>query len=286
MYISYLPDEMIDDFEEGLRLGASWGLRHVEVRLVDGVNVLELTDEQVTRTRSLIEQYGMQVSALATPFFKCTIPGQESAADGPMHGATQASYQQHLDLLPRGVEIAQALGAPAMRIFSFWHDPAHQQAFWEIFPQAVDHALAATAGSGVIACLENEGACNIRTSADLAEAARRLPQQQLRLIFDPGNSTHAGLPPRREDFAQFSERIALVHLKDARYDQGTQKAEPMLFGAGETGYENVLSLLKQAGYRGALTLEPHFCPDEDCIAGMRKTVDALRSMAGELGIPL
>ncbi len=84
MQLSYLPDEMIDDFERGLQLGAEWGLRHVEVRLVDGVNVLDLSDEQVQRTAQLIEQYGMRVSGLATPFFKCQLPGTEDADAGPL----------------------------------------------------------------------------------------------------------------------------------------------------------------------------------------------------------
>ena len=278
MYISFLPDEMFDDFEAALQLGASWGLRHVEVRLVDGVNVLDLTDAQVQRTRRVIDQAGMTVSALATPFFKCAIPGLASPLDGPMHGARQATYEEHLDLLPRAVEIADALGAPAMRIFSFWHDPAHRDAFWACFPDAVEATLAATAGANVMPCLENEGACNIRTSADLAEAAQRLPDRRLRFIYDPGNSTHAGMPPRTDDFRHFADRVALVHIKDAIYDAQAEKATPVLFGAGETDYTEVLSALHVAGYAGALTLEPHYCPNGDCVEGMRSTLSALRSL--------
>lgn len=78
----------------------------------------------------------------------------------------------------------------------------------------MEATLAATAGSGVTAALENEGACFIGTSADLAVVARRLPNPDLKFIWDPGNSTRHGLPPREEDAEVFLDRIALVHAKD------------------------------------------------------------------------
>jgi sugar phosphate isomerase/epimerase len=286
MQLSYLPDEMIDNFERGLQLGAEWGLRHVEVRLVDGVNVLDLSDEQVQRTGQLIEQYGMSVSGLATPFFKCQLPGTEDADAGPLHGARRLSYQDHLNLLPRGVEIARALGAPVMRIFSFWDDPANRDRFWQIFPEAVEATLAATAGSGVIAALENEGACFIGTSADLAEAARRLPQSDLKFIWDPGNSTRHGLPPREEDVDTFLERVALVHAKDGIFDAAAESSVAALIGRGQTDFQAELRRLHGGGYSGALTLEPHYCPEDDCVEGMRSSLDALRSIADRLAIPL
>ena len=286
MYLSYLPDEMNENFERGLRLGAEWGLRHVEVRLDDVVNVLDLTDEQVRRAKSLIDQHGMSVSGLATPFFKCPLPGTEAADAGPLHGARQLSYQDHLDLLPRGVEIARALGAPVMRIFSFWHDPQQRDRFWAVFPEAVAATLDATAGSGVIPALENEGACFIGTSADLAEVARRLPGPDLKFIWDPGNSTRHGLPPRGQDVDTFFDRVVLVHVKDGLYDASSGGSAATLIGEGETDYEAELRRLHRKGYDGALTLEPHYCPGGDCEEGMRRSLAALRAIAGRLEISL
>lgn len=286
MHISYLPDEMVDDFERGLQLGAEWGLRHVEVRLVDGVNVLDMNDEQVRHTKELIDRYGMTVSGLATPFFKCPLPGMEDADGGPMHGASQLSYPDHLDLLPRGVEIAQALGAPVMRIFSFWDDSSRWADFWQAFPDAVEAALAATAGSGVMTALENEGACFIGTSADLADAARRLPQSSLQFIWDPGNSTRRGMPPRDEDVDVFFDRVAVVHVKDGIYDASSETSSAALIGQGQTDFAAELARLHRHGYSGALTLEPHYCPDDDCVEGMRRSLDALRTIAAEQDIVL
>jgi sugar phosphate isomerase/epimerase len=284
MHLSYLPDEMKIDFETSLRLGVEWGLRHADIRTVDGVNVLDLSDAQLARAIGMLHQYGMSVGAVATPFFKCTLPGQAEEVLGDMHSARTLSYADHVALLPRAVAIAQAFGASYLRIFSFWRQPGAD--FWPALDAAVQAALDATAGSGVVPCLENEGACFIGTSAELAEAAQRYPDPRFNFIWDPGNSTHSGMTPRGEDFAIFAGRIAQVHLKDGRHDPATGKAAATVLGAGDTDYHTELRRLQAAGYEGALTLEPHYCPEGDCVEGMRQSVAAIRRIAAEMGVAL
>src|SRR5690606_6757671 len=119
---------------------AELGLRWVEMRSVDGVNCIDLTDEQVEAAKKLIDKYGMRVSALATPFFKCTMPGLDHKASGPMHAAREMSYEEHLSLIRRGVEIAKAFGTHRMRLFTFWYKEGVD--FWETLNDAVKEALA------------------------------------------------------------------------------------------------------------------------------------------------
>jgi sugar phosphate isomerase/epimerase len=283
MYLSYFTDETHTDFETALRLGKEWGLDHVEIRVVNGVNLMDLSDAQVADARALLDRYGMRVSAVATPFLKCDLPHledkEESAGNkGPLHGAKALRYANHLALLPRGVALAQAFGTNRMRIFSFWRAPRDGQ-FWRTMDEAVEKSLAAVAGSEIEVCLENEGACCIATTAELVELAARYASTDLKIIYDPGNSTRAGMPPRLYDFAAFHDRIALVHLKDGVAVEGTESGEERLIGEGDTGYDLVLRHLYDAGYRGALTLEPHYCPDGDCTEGMRQSVEAIRTIA-------
>jgi sugar phosphate isomerase/epimerase len=284
MHLSYLPDEMKIDFETSLRLGVEWGLRYADIRTVDGVNVLDLTDAQVARAKDLLDRYGMRVAGVATPFFKCTLPGLAEDVSGDLHNARVLSYTDHVALLPRAVAIAQAFDAPYLRIFSFWRQSGVD--FWPALDAAVEATLAATAGSDVVPCLENEGACFIGSSAELAEAAQRYRGPQLKFIWDPGNSTNSGMPPRSGDFAIFAGRIAQVHLKDSRYDPATGKATATAPGAGDTNYHTELRRLQAAGYDGALTLEPHYCPDGDCVEGMRQSVAAICRIAAEVGVGL
>jgi len=279
VYISYFTDEAHDDFAEALHLGKSWGLHAAEVRTIDGINILDATDEQVARAKKLLDQYEMSVSAVATPFLKCVMPGSAPAESGPMHGAKELSYDDHLRLLKRGVELAQFFGTNTMRIFSFWRASTD---FWPTLQEAVAATLAACEGSGVVPCLENEGACCIGTSQELAEAAGRLTDQRLKFIWDPGNSTSAGMVPRIQDWDAFKDRIGLVHIKDRLVGANDKPIPP---GQGSTGYAEQIRLIAQT-YDGALTLEPHYRPNGDMTEGMRQCVVALKQLCAEAGIAL
>ena len=281
MYISYFTDEAHDDFAEALRLGRSWGLHCAEVRTIDGVNILDATDEQIMRAKRLLDQYEMTVSAVATPFLKCVMPGSNPAESGPTHGAKEMTYDDHLRLLARGVELAQIFGANRMRIFSFWR--VSGDSFWPILAEAVAATLEACEGSGVVPCLENEGACCIGISPELAEASRRLADSRLKFIWDPGNCTGAGMAPRVQDWEVFKNRIGLVHIKDRLVADG--KSEPCPPDKGSTGYLGELQRIAKV-YDGPLTLEPHYRPGGNSTEGMRQCVVALQSLCQQTGIEL
>ncbi|MEX1021373.1 MAG: sugar phosphate isomerase/epimerase family protein, partial [Litorilinea sp.] len=288
MYLSYFTDETHPDFATALRLGQEWGLRHAEIRVINGVNLMDLSDAQIAEAKALLDRYDMRVTAVATPFLKCDLPHLEQGSQGdkgPLHGAKALRYADHLALLPRGVALAQAFGAPNLRIFSFWRAPRDAH-FWQTMDEAVEKILAAVAGTGIQVCLENEGACCIATTAELVELAARYANTDLKIIYDPGNSTRAGMSPRLYDFAAFHDRIALVHLKDGVYFEATDSSEARCIGAGETDYAAELRHLHGAGYAGALTLEPHYCPNDDCTEGMRQSVVAIREIAQQAEIEL
>jgi L-ribulose-5-phosphate 3-epimerase len=283
MYLSYFTDEAHDDFAEALRLGTSWGLHCAEVRTVDGINILDMTDEQVERAKRLLDQYDMKVSALATPYLKCRMPGSSGANTGPMHGAKELSYDDHLRLLKRGVQLAEYLGTSRIRVFSFWR--VSDDSFWPILEEAVTATINACAGSGVTPCLENEGACCIGTASELAQAAHKLTDERLKFIWDPGNSSYSGQFASSEDRAVFGPRIGLVHIKECRIDADTNEKVPCPPGKGITDYGKELSYIASV-YNGPITLEPHYRPNGDMTEGMRQCIESLKELCEKQGITL
>ncbi|HHW11215.1 MAG TPA: sugar phosphate isomerase/epimerase [Firmicutes bacterium] len=283
MHLSFFTDEAHDNFAEALKLAEKWGLKWAEIRTIDGVNVMDLPDEPILRAKKLLDDHGISVSAVATPFLKCRLPGTSPASSGPMHGARELSYEDHLKMIPRGVELAQIFGTNRIRLFSFWR--VEHPDFWKYMNEAVAAALEAAEGTGVVPCLENEGACCIGTSAELAEAAGRLTDPRLKLIWDPGNSTGHGMVPRDEDWPAISARLGLVHVKDSRYNAALGKREPTPPGEGETNYRKELARIASA-YDGPITLEPHYRPGGDMTEGMRQCVEAIRRLADELQLEL
>jgi len=283
VYISYLPDEMSGvTFEESLKIGQELGLNWVEMRGVDGTNCIDLSDEQVRYAKRLLDQYGMKVSGLATPFLKCTMPGLDHEASGPMHAAREMSYDEHLGLIGRGVEIAKAFGTEKMRLFSFWYK--EDVDFWETLDTAVKEALSRVEGTGITLAVENEGACMIRTTRDLVDALDRI-DARAKFIYDPGNSARVGYSPKEGEFSAIAGRVALVHVKDGTWNAADGSSSPSLVGEGEVYWATELARVA-ADYDGALTLEPHYAPDGDSVRGMKETVAAVRRIAKEIGLTL
>lgn len=269
-------------FEEALKIGKELGLTCVEMRAVDGTNCIDLPESEVQRAKKLLDQYGMKVSAVATPFFKCTMPGLDHKASGPMHAAREMSYDEHLALISRGAELAKTFSTDKIRLFTFWYKEGVD--FWETLNASVKEALARVEGTGITLGVENEGACMIRTSKDLADAVSRL-DSRVKFIYDPGNSARVGHPPRQEELDVFAKRIALVHVKDGTYDAAADKSNASLVGEGAVNWQTELKRVA-AVYDGPLTLEPHYAPGGDTVRGMKETVAALRRIAAENGIAL
>src|SRR5690606_33604647 len=151
--------------------------------------------------------------------------GLDHKASGPMHAAREMSYEEHLGLIGRGVALAQAFGTDKIRLFTFWYKEGVD--FWETLNQTVKEVLDRVEGTGITVGVENEGACMIRTSKDLADAVSRL-DERAKFIYDPGTSARVGHSPRPEELDVFAHRIALVHVKDGSYDAAAGKSQASL----------------------------------------------------------
>jgi L-ribulose-5-phosphate 3-epimerase len=281
MYLSYFSDEAHHNLEEALKLGNSLGLKYVELRSIDGVNVLDLTAEDVSRVKGLLAKYSMKVSCLATPFFKCALPGEATLFKGNLHAAKERGYAEHLQLLYKGVKLAQQFETNRLRIFSFWR--TEKADFRPLLQTAIELTLEATNGTGILPCLENEGACNIGSSEELAEAADHFKDIPLGFIWDPGNCIWMGTIPSDEAFLTFAPKISLVHLKDAAIHNG--KPIGTLIGEGNVDYRKELRRIAKV-FDGPLTLEPHWAPDGNLAESMRKSVQSVREIAQTIGLNL
>lgn len=72
MRYSIITDQVDEDLERALAKIQSEGLREVELHNVFGKTIEQCDDEEVERIRTLLKQYGMRVSSIAsTIFFLC-----------------------------------------------------------------------------------------------------------------------------------------------------------------------------------------------------------------------
>lgn len=209
-------------------------LQGLELRGVDGENVSDLSPEKARAIRARLADEGLTVWSAGSPIGKIGV-------DDP--------FPSHLDKLRHTLDVARALGAENLRMFSFYipsgDDPARYR---DEVLERLSRMLEAAEGSGVRLCHENEKGIYGDVAARCLDLHRSLPA--LRGVFDPANFIQCGQDTAGA-WALLKPHIFYMHIKDALPDG---RVVPAGMGAG-----NLSAILRDflAGGGAALTLEPH-----------------------------
>ncbi|MBP1990846.1 TIM barrel protein [Paenibacillus eucommiae] len=275
--LGILTDEVSPRLEEALDWIQEQGFKHVEIRMVDGKNVITLDDAELARVRQQVESRGLYVSAVASPVFKCPLDPSRPVAGGDTFGqASGEDVASHFKLLERALAITDLLGTKSIRIFSFWREiePAKYEA--EIVAH-LRRAAELAERSGKLLLLENEPSCNGGYAEEVGSMTAAVGSPALRVLWDPGNEAYAGRPAFPDGYEAVKHVLAHVHLKDAVCDaDGRGKCVPP--GTGAVDYVGQLVALEHDGYTGLFTIEPHYVPEGGkpvdgaarCLEGVRE----------------
>jgi sugar phosphate isomerase/epimerase len=254
--LSVITDEIAPDLARALDVCEELELDAVELRTVDGAQIIDRAEDELAEIREELDRRGLPVCALASPFLKCD-RGEDQDA-----------------VLDRSLRAATVLGAPIVRAFGYWREPKPEQVLPEL--AAALHAAAARAhDAGVTLALENEHECNIATAAEALAALAAAAAPGLRLIWDPGNA--AMLDPAGWSglggLDAIVHRVAHVHLKDV-----TPQGEWARIGDGIVDFRSQLARLEAVGYDGYLSFETHYTRDGSGELATRDCVTALREL--------
>ncbi|MCY3904000.1 MAG: sugar phosphate isomerase/epimerase [Caldilineaceae bacterium] len=271
--IGAFGDEIADDLETQLQVLNELKIPCLELRAAWGVNVLNLSDEQVARVRALCEEHGVTVSALGSPIGKSPI---------------EAPIETEVKNLQRVIEIGRQLGTANIRIFSF-HPPGDSATvdYDSYLDSAIDRIgrlVAVAEEEDVTLLLENEKGIVGDTLDRCVKLVEALQSEHLVFLWDPANFVQVGAARLTErGWPLLRERVGYVHIKDCTLD-GTVKAA----GEGDGQVPELLTELVRCGYKGMLALEPHLAmaghssgfsgPD-----GMAYAVETLRMVMRDVG---
>ena len=256
--IAAITDEFSPDLDAALGGMADVGMTGAELRVIDGRNMIELTDEEVDQVRAKVEARGMSVVALASPLLKCVLPNSPPLDTRVQHDVFGSPYnfEDQPRLTRRAFEIAERLGTRIIRVFSYWRT-VEPDACFDAAASAL-HALAEEAAKrDLVIGLENEHACNAGTGAETSRLLQRLDHPALKVVWDPANASILGEKPFPDGYAQVAAaRIAHVHAKDC----DVKDHKPIWGAVGEmsVGWKGQLDALRRDGYRGWISLETHW----------------------------
>jgi len=237
--LSGFIDEISPDFTEQCTVAAGLGLRYAEVRSAWDVNILDLDADQLDVVKSTLTTHGLRVSSIGSPIGKIFI---------------DEDFPAHLERMRHAVEVAKFLGAPYIRIFSFFLRPGAEPAAHR--DEVIDRMRALTRvaeEADVILLHENEKEIYGDVPSRCLDIVRSVGSPYLRLAWDPANFVQVGVQPYTDGYAMLRQHLEYVQIKDALAADGS--VVPAGKGDGEVA--RTLQALHHDGFDGFFSLEPH-----------------------------
>lgn len=253
-----ITDEFSPELERAAGAMAAIGMTGAELRVVFGKNILDLTDDEVTRSCAVLDAHGLHAVALSSPLLKCVLPDSPSLDVRFQHDvfASRHTFDDQPRLATRAIEIAHRTGARIIRVFSYWRTVAPEKCFGRIV-EALTLLAERAAGEDLIIAVENEHACNVSTAADAARVLAAVNHPNLKLVWDPANAYVAGELPFPDGYRKLTPgSIAHVHAKDCYFAEGAPVWGPL--GACAIDWKGQLAALIADGYTGSVSLETHW----------------------------
>jgi sugar phosphate isomerase/epimerase len=240
MHLSAFADEISADLEGQVTVLRQENIGHVELRSMWRTNVLDLDDAQITRIRQAFGAAGIRVSAIGSPIGKVAI-------DSP--------FETHLAKFERALQLAQQFETPFIRIFSFYpagKPEADGHGFREAVLERLGVLTARARDAGITLLHENEKGIYGDTIDRCVDLLTSLHDPHFAAILDPANFIQCGQIPYPDGYVALKPWLRYLHVKDALAD-GTVVAA----GEGVGQWPALLTTLRDAGYEGFLSLEPH-----------------------------
>jgi len=248
------PDELGPDPVPGMDLAVKLGAARLEIRSAMGTNALKLSDEDVERIRTLADERGLTVAALASPLWKWCRPEATPGRVDSFGFPTRVPAEERLAWVERAIEVARLLGADIVRVFS------HLRVEEELTERLPGDPLLARAldlanSAGVRLLLENEPVCTVARVEALLEVLDHYHGQGLGLWLDVANLHELG-EATPELVRALAPYAGYVHVKDFRDDgEGGRVFCPA--GEGSVPYGMALPLLHAANPALPHALETH-----------------------------
>ncbi len=237
--LSGFADEIDPDLETQCRLLAQLGIHYIEFRSAWDVNVLDLSDQQLDEAAEILAAQSISVSSIGSPIGKINI---------------EDDFDAHLVRMDRALAVAERLGAPYIRLFSFFlrADQKPEDVRDEVIRRM--RALAdRAAGHPVILLHENEKEIYGDVPDRVLDIVESVDSPQLKLAWDAANYVQCGVRPFTEGYARLRPHTVYIQVKDAVL--GTGQVVPAGEGDGEV--VDTVRALAADGYDGFFSMEPH-----------------------------
>ncbi len=278
--IAAITDEFSPSLAEAIPVMKEIGMTAAELRVVDGKNILDLTDDELERAKDQLDEAGLPVISIASPLLKCVVPNGPDLDRRFEHDvfASKHTFEDQPRLTEQAFRVAKFFGARIVRVFSYWRTVKP-----ELCADAVVQALSQLGKLGeredVIIGLENEHACNVGTAAETMRILDFIPNPNVMVVWDPANAMAAGEIAFPGGYSVLAKnRVVHVHAKDLHMEGEKPVWGPL--GTRKVPWKEQIAALLEDGYKGYISLETHWPgPNGDKLEASRICGWNLRGLA-------
>jgi len=205
---------------------------------MDLTKVPELAPERLAEAKRQLAAHGLVVSDLG--------------ASAQMHDMDPMKHAAQLDEARRFIDLAQALGAPYVRVFGneYVKDVPRDAMLAHIagsLHELGDHAK----GKGVTVLIESHG--DFTESPALLDILQRADSPNVALLWDAHHTFVSGKEEPEDTVAKLGRYIRHTHLKDSVAAGNDRRY--VLTGTGDVPVKRQIAALAKIGYRGAYSFE-------------------------------
>src|SRR5689334_20075479 len=120
--IAAITDEFSPVLSEAVPVMNEIGMSGAELRVVDGKNILDLTEDELKKTRDLLDAANLPVISIASPLLKCVLPNGPELDHRFQHDvfASKHTFEDQPRLTERAIRISKFFEARIIRVFSYW----------------------------------------------------------------------------------------------------------------------------------------------------------------------
>ena len=286
MKLGVITDGISRDFEHALKVMTESGLEYAELQFLWDKEVGEQTPEEIRKIKALIAQYKVKVSCISRHNF-AGLPVMATEPEDEI-------YKKHLEGLKRCINIAKELGTNMVRIMScrkemiiFGYNGAEKwvasTGSWDRFLKLMEAPVKLAEDEGVTLVVETGNNAMITSGVLAKKLIDDLGTRHLKILWDIPNTMYCTEVPYPDAYEEIKDYIGHIHLKDCKADIVRATVRFCRLGEGDVApyLEGIADALKKDGYRGVISLESVYRPDNGTFEdGFRECLPTFKKLFG------
>ena len=253
--LGIITDEISQDFNYSLKVIDELGIEYIELQSLWGKEVTKLNDEELRKTKDLINKWNKKVCSISPHlFFRVPLRADND------YRSYWGSFNEHLEQFKSAVRIAKDLGTNFVRVFGFeseiWYGNEDEWGnIYDIAIKKFEEPLRIAEKENITMIMETCFLNNFSSASTLRKFIEKIGSKNMRALWDTCNTLFLHEKPYPDGYNIIKDYMVHMHIKDGVVDSPNFSFTFCAPGEGQVGnYREILRALKNDNYQGVISL--------------------------------